>query len=565
MTRSQLGLSLINSCCALALVTATSPARADDDTKTGVLAALGLSAASGKTTAPSGVGAIEAGILSSDAYNQAGAIIAIGTSVAAPVAARDQPIGGIRPVIRYFLPRTKVSAAIAARITECPTDNGKTQTRSFKVEYTPAVDAKSVPDRLVAIDASSGFLADRATKITFTDGLVIKEFNSSTTGQGGPLIASIVKTAAVGYSLFAAPITSPAVLATAKSRSANPSNLAEFLVTVDGEFKATPQPKMTWVHRYFLECKDEVTANLEKLAERQDQLEAAEDRLISGTSGANIQAVIDERKAQIADLKAKLTLKSAPDGAVNPTLDKDGNLTGLVADLPATQFEKWFKVADRPELVRADSLEAKRAVKKPPPLWSVIDLALAVDNETVLVGRYGYRLTIKVDAQLAAQLSCGRTLPVQCAKQDGRADTVTGRDLIYRVPVPASAQLVPIYCKPQADVACNAPSDWGSEATTSLAVKLPQLARLSSLRTGGGGIFGSKKVAAEFDATGSPVSLEYDKGSASKDVASIADALATAGPTVRDARSAALTRAYNEDKTWQDLQDLLDKQLSETP
>lgn len=53
-----------------------------------------------------------------------------------------------------------------------------------------------------------------------------------------------------------------------------------------------------------------------------------------------------------------------------------------------------------PELVRADSGEARRAVKKPPPLWSVIDLALAVDSETVLVGRYGYRLTIKVDAQL---------------------------------------------------------------------------------------------------------------------------------------------------------------------
>jgi hypothetical protein len=62
---------------AASLITASTPAFAQDDTaQTGIIAALGLEAASGKTTINDGAGAIEASLLASDAMLQAGAVIA---------------------------------------------------------------------------------------------------------------------------------------------------------------------------------------------------------------------------------------------------------------------------------------------------------------------------------------------------------------------------------------------------------------------------------------------------------------------------------------------------------
>lgn len=62
---------------AASLIAASTPAFAQDDTaQTGIIAALGLEAASGKTTINDGAGAIEASLLASDAMLQAGEIIA---------------------------------------------------------------------------------------------------------------------------------------------------------------------------------------------------------------------------------------------------------------------------------------------------------------------------------------------------------------------------------------------------------------------------------------------------------------------------------------------------------
>lgn len=55
---------------------ATAPAHADDDTKTGLIAGLGVAAATGKTSLGDGGGKIEAGLLSADAFQQAAAVIA---------------------------------------------------------------------------------------------------------------------------------------------------------------------------------------------------------------------------------------------------------------------------------------------------------------------------------------------------------------------------------------------------------------------------------------------------------------------------------------------------------
>ena len=48
-------------------------------------------------------------------------------------------------------------------------------------------------EMLGQIDAASGFLVDRATTIKLSEDGLIKEFNGTATGQGGPLLVSLVK------------------------------------------------------------------------------------------------------------------------------------------------------------------------------------------------------------------------------------------------------------------------------------------------------------------------------------------------------------------------------------
>lgn len=55
--------------------TLATPTQAEDATKTGLLAGLGVAAATGKTSLEGGAGEIEAGLLSADAFEQAAAII----------------------------------------------------------------------------------------------------------------------------------------------------------------------------------------------------------------------------------------------------------------------------------------------------------------------------------------------------------------------------------------------------------------------------------------------------------------------------------------------------------
>lgn len=72
------------SCVAFAMLATSVPTAAmADDPATGVIAGLGIAAASGKTTASTGSGAIEAGVLGSDAVLETGGIIAGITNKAA--------------------------------------------------------------------------------------------------------------------------------------------------------------------------------------------------------------------------------------------------------------------------------------------------------------------------------------------------------------------------------------------------------------------------------------------------------------------------------------------------
>lgn len=104
-------------------IATSDPALAENDAaKTGLIAALGIEAASGKTTIAGGAGAIEAGLLSSDAMLRAGAIIASITNEAAGsgnvlVMSRDQQVS--LAMVRVVQDRIQAVRDLLGR-TPCP-------------------------------------------------------------------------------------------------------------------------------------------------------------------------------------------------------------------------------------------------------------------------------------------------------------------------------------------------------------------------------------------------------------------------------------------------------------
>lgn len=99
--------------------------------------------------------------------------------------------------------------------------------------------------------------------------------------------------------------------------------------------------------------------------------------------------------------------------------------------------------------------------------------------------------------------------------------------------------------------------------TTDSSAGFLQLSGLFRLPIGRGGLFGSRTVAAEFDASGAPTSLKYGSDPGAADVASAIDAAREGGTTLRDARADALARRAAMLKSRKDIQDLeaeLDKQ-----
>ena len=121
MRGSRIGRKLTGICAGIAALSAASPGiAADDTTNAGIIAGLGLGAAGGKTTASGGSGAIEAGILGSDAVLQTGGIIAGITNEAAAgrpvlVLAQDESVNLNQPDVVF----ERLAAATALFNAKC--------------------------------------------------------------------------------------------------------------------------------------------------------------------------------------------------------------------------------------------------------------------------------------------------------------------------------------------------------------------------------------------------------------------------------------------------------------
>lgn len=453
--------------------------------------------------------------------------------------------------IDYALPTVTVTAGVAQRITQCPASAEIQSTLAKGAEglsvgfaYKVAIGGKQSPRRLVLLDTESGFLVDRETKVHFNEDWYLKDFNGKTTGQGGPLLVSLIKAGAAIYGMTANPI-----LGAGAAASAVKSNEGVVAEGVRPAFR--PHYYAT---RYYLECKPEIVAKLAELEQRRKDVGGLETRIIAGDASTAAQDLLTLRRTQVGDLEAALTINATLKGGLAPTLAADATITNLSGQIPAPDIKKWFIVTKVRKEVKAKRFEANEA----PPMIE----ALLLQQDPRIPGIYGYQVKVTPNAKIAAWFGCDpkKSGAQACAATVTNADPLLTRDMVYLRPVPASVKLWPNATLCPAGTVCDADESWtaAKDASGSGDVKLPQLSQLFTMRTGGS-IFGGRTVGAEFGSFGEPTMLQYNIGSSGKDVASVIDAGVAGAQTVRDAPGVATKRKLDEMKNARDLQDLLDE------
>lgn len=436
----------------------------------------------------------------------------------APVAAHA---ADEKPTLSYALSKARVSAAVAHRITACPPPldvqiaNGANYELAF--DYTVLIEGKSVPSRLVTVDPTSGFLVDRTTKMTFNeDGLTLKEYNATATGQGGPLIVGLIKAAAAVYGL-----------------TANPLALAAVAAPVDGppRMGQAPVRRPVEVTRYYMVCRKAVADGLERLTAVRRQVASLEAQSTSGALAHDQVELLARRRAEVTEIEAGLTITTKAESVISPTLTVAGPGGAMASLVKPADFEQWFEVRQETRKLNPDKVKSSEELRSDDPftvkgkLASLPGMVRMPDGSEApgpMSGIYGYEVTLALDAQTLSWFSCGpKTEKPVCGTDDPDEKSITGmRGLVYRRPVVGTVSLQPLDQPCTAAGACAAamPDADGKprwlgrdQASKSGGAKFPQLSRLFVLPTGGS-IFGSRAVGATFDPTGTPTMLQFDKG-----------------------------------------------------
>lgn len=462
------------------------------------------------------------------------------------------------PRIDYMLPAASIAAAVQQRITECPGSTveqlrplGDHKTLDARFAYTVAITTKMTPRRMVALNAGSGFLVDRETKVHFGDDWYLKDFNGKTTGQGGPLIVSAIKAGAALYSMGANPITG---VAQGAASSANATDISSPLSDKLPHNKLVTRTQQLQTV-FFLACTDDVVKDLARLAAQRQDIHALEARIIAGDAGVAVQDLLTVRRKEASETEAKLTIGANSKKPLRPQFSEKGNFLNIATRIPPVDVSRWFRVASAKVTVTPGALSRVRT--KP-----TVEELLNEEGFGNYPGAHGYQITITPDASLARAFGCDPVAAdvAKCAAAVNDASTLASRNLVYTRPIPATVKLYPISTPCPDGTVCPEDEKWtaGAEASGSASTKLPQLSRLFSLPTGAS-IFGGRTVGAEFGPLGEPTMIQYNVGSSGKDVAGVLDASIAAAATVRDAEIAATKRSLDELKNAKDLQDLIDK------
>ena len=222
-------------------------------------------------------------------------------------------------------------------------------------------------------------------------------------------------------------------------------------------------------------------------------------------------------------LETSLENYAPPVTSLPATLDNAAATNLFKAYLPAIDYRPWFVTAPQ-------GGPGSRV------LWTDISFP----------GAYGFLVTITPDRALYNALHVG----------DGfRLDATPTPNLVYRLAVPASVVIAP--CADAGEENCPVDtSDEGKLASFRGNVQMTQLSGLYAIRTGRGGLFGTRAATAKFDANGVPSALEYGSTSASADLAGLVDTAREGVGTLRDTELNKLKRQIELEEARQKLGEL---------
>lgn len=420
---------------------------------------------------------------------------------AAAVAAMCLPGGAAAQELDYRLPQTTMVAAWQARITHCPDRDDS------EVRYTAdvAVAGAASAGELVRLNPSSPFLGSRKVTLTFNENGTLKTINAEGQGEGGTILASLVKTAA-GFAALGVPV--PALVPMAIPNAPPP-----------------PPPHVV--------CKPEIAKSVKRWSEVGDTIDAIEADVAAGKPlGAARASMLAELKKEQADLEEDLTLTTGV---------KLRRTRAQALALPGTGGGYLENQALDP-IDLAEWLDADAGYSLPTPK----------------VGRYGFCARFS-----ATQAGFDASAPVGTPSLAAwRAKHVDGGALrrerldrfVYLSPVPVTIEL---FARAKAGGDCAKDDVRGKK----LAGKPVMVAQLSDyfILPIGSGAFESKATSAEFADDGRIVSIGTNNtGGGTQFAEALAGALAGA-ETVQGAGTAAIQRRIDRIKAENELRDLLDK------
>ncbi len=400
-------------------------------------------------------------------------------------------------VFTYYLPRTEMSVEVAQRLTTCPVGKDPPE---IETTITAVSRRDADPRGLVLLDASASVFAKRTVKLEINADGTLASFNSQAEGQGLPILKSVAKLAFRFASTVGA---------------AGAGNRPAF-VTPTG-----------------FECNDATTGTFVAIKSLSDDIKKLEALIIDGHGNGAVTAMLTDLRTKRAGLRESLVLKASgelvPSRKIEtPETIDDGSLLTFIKPV---DYSEWFK-----------------------------NIPPNDGNLTMPTGYSGFQVQIKPDdAILAAQSSGFLAVPSDATP-----------DLVYRRAVPAAVTVVPCVSSPSpvknlAGVTVgytkckeDTESEQGKLASFAGEVILPQLSNNYVIRTGRGGLFGSRQATAKFDANGVPSTLEYGSTSASADLAGLVDTTGEGIDSLRDAELSKLKRQIELEEARQKLDELRD-------
>lgn len=398
----------------------------------------------------------------------------------------------------YFLPRTRAIAQVNQVIRRCPTAE---EPRPVIVTI-PGLDARlgADPAGFIRVDTRSGFLSSRTTALGLRPNGTLTSFNASTQGEGGAVISAVLGLATTAAS-FAVGV--PGVRGGPDTREI--------------DVRPAPEPPLPRFR-----CTAEVEGRVTRRAEVEQALADLRLQVAQGNPPSAADQVLADLTAERDLLVEQLTLST--DAILTPEPADFRSKEEMAKVLAPIDYSPWFG-------------ENGAALRTALQDWGV-------------AGLHGFRASLTPNAALLAVLARG-----DGSVEPGSTPTPY---LFYRRPVPATVTLAP--CSAATVGGDCAPDETGpgQAVTIQKSVLIPQLSGPFSISIGHGGLFGSSKASATFDDQGAPLTLEYGRTAGGAEIAGVVDSANSSITTLRDARTAAITREVEYRQALEDLHEKLD-------